>query len=129
MSEPLATDALRRLCEGAVQRPEVETTDSWFQHQGIPLRDQAVQALRADPEIGPHLKPDMFLHVPLGAGVGFGAPEFLVQGFLRAVVQRPASEWDGEIERFLDVLRLRDDQAPCTVKLGLSGLSVQNRLS
>ena len=59
-----ATQALLNLCAGAAQRSATDTPDSWMMHaEGSHLRQSAIDALHADPEIGPNVGKDQFLHV------------------------------------------------------------------
>jgi len=118
--------ALLQLCEGARRCDPTDTADSWLMGDGIPLRNAAVGALMAHPEIAPHLQRGQFLHVPLGAGSGLESPENLLRPLLREVLARPSNEWESEIQRFIELLRMSDGQAPCTVQAGLSGIQLQH---
>jgi hypothetical protein len=124
-----ARQALLDLCDGASRRAAVDTTDSWMMHApGAELRAKAIQALLADPEIGQNIGKERFLHV---AGVPAGSGLEIVDSWLRpllyATVGNPAlerSDWGAEVDRFLDVLSVRDGMAPCTVRAALVGVTL-----
>jgi hypothetical protein len=124
-----ARQALLELCDGASRRSAIDTTDSWMMRSdGAHLRTEAIQAMQADPEIGQNIGKERFLHV---AGVPAGSGLEIVDSWLRALlyatVGDPAlerSDWGTEVDRFLDVLSVRDGMAPCTVRAALVGVTL-----
>ncbi len=125
-----AATALRRLCDGAARRSEIETPDSWMMHGGSGCRQEAIEALQSDRVIGPHVQKDQFLHV---AGIaGGGGLELLdpwLSGLLHRVLIDPhleRSQWDAEISRFLDVLRVEGGTVPCAIHAALAGFALQD---
>lgn len=119
--------ALLSLCEGAARRSVIDTPDSWMMHaEGSRLRQNAIDALHADPEIGPNVGKDQFLHVAgVSAGSGLELLEPWLRGLLRRVLIDPGrerAEWEAEIDRFLDVLRVRNGMVPCVVRSAFAGV-------
>ncbi len=98
--------------------------------RGSQLRQGAIDALHADPEIGPNVGRDRFLHVAgVSAGSGLELLDTWLRGLLHRVLVEPGlerSDWEGEIGRFLDVLRVRDGTVLCVVKSALAGLVLPN---
>lgn len=124
-----ARQALLDLCEGASRRSTIDTTDSWMMRaDGALLRTKAIEALQADPEIGQNIGSGRFLHV---AGVPAGSGLEILDPWLRAllyatvnVVDFDRSDWEVQVDRFLDVLSVRDEMVPCTVRSALAGISL-----
>jgi hypothetical protein len=97
---------------------------------GSRFHQNAIDALHADPETGPNLGRDQFLHV---AGVSAGSGLELLDPWLRSLLHRVLIEpglrrpdWEGEISRFLDVLRVRDGTVFCAVKSAFAGIALPN---
>lgn len=80
----------------------------------------------ADPEIGPNIGKGRFLHVAgVSAGSGLELLDPWLRGLLHGVLIEPGLEradWDAEVSRFLDVLRIRDGTVPCTVSSAFAGI-------
>lgn len=95
---------------------------------GSELRANAIEALQADPEIGPNVGNDRFLHVAgVSAGSGLDMLEPWLRGLLHRTLLTPGldrSEWAGEVARFLDVLSVRKGSVPCTIRSALTGITV-----
>ncbi len=124
-----AKDALLNLCEGASRRSEIDTPDSWMMRaEGAQLRSKAIEALHADPVIGTNVGNNRFLHV---AGVSAGSGLEILDPWLRCLLQRTVialgsdrSSWEGEVDRFLDVLSVRDGRVRCTVRSAFAGITL-----
>jgi hypothetical protein len=97
--------------------------------EGAVRRQEALKALRSDPVIGPNVQKDQFLHV---AGIASGSGLELLEPWLRGLLHRvlfdpglDRAQWDGEVGRFLDVLRVAGGTVPCTICASLSGFALQ----
>ena len=69
----MARQTLLEMCEGTARRSTVDTPDSWMMRDGSQHRQNVIDALNADPEIGPAVDADF--HVLIGqtapAGIAF----------------------------------------------------------
>ena len=99
---------------------------------GAELRAKAIEALRADPEIGQNIGKERFLHdagVPAGSGleiVGFVVAPLALRDGGNPALQR--SHWGTEVDRFLDVLSVRDGMARARSERRLSASRSRRRI-
>ena len=122
-----ARRALLSLCEGASRHSGVDTPDSWMMRaEGARLRAEAIEALRSDQEIGSNIGPDRFLHVAgVLAGSGLEVLDPWLRGLLDRALSAPEADspgWEAQVDRFLDVLSVRDGRVSCTVRSSLAGV-------
>jgi hypothetical protein len=124
-----AKQALLDLCDGAAERAAIDTPDSWMMRaEGARLRSAAIEALNDDPETGPNIGQDRFLHVAgVSSGSGLEILDPWLRGLLHRVLVEPSfdrSMWGREVDHFLDVLAVRDGAVSCTIRSAFAGITL-----